>query len=198
MFTPTVCKGSVFFASSPTLAIYGCCDSRFYKRETICHCGLVCISLGFPGGSVIKNIPADAAVTGSVPGLGRCPGEGNGKPFQDSCWENPMVRGASQTLVLGVTKSQTGRSDWVCTIMATFNIFSCVRSTHVPVGTTGKEPTCQCRRHRDTGLIRKILWRRAWQPTPVLLPGESHGPRSLVGAVHGVAKSQTRLKQLST
>ena len=36
----------------------------------------------------------------------------------------------------------------------------------------------------------KIPWRRKWQPTPVLLPGESHGGRSLVGYVHGVAKSQ--------
>ena len=37
------------------------------------------------------------------------------------------------------------------------------------------------------------LWRRQWHPTPVLLPGKSHGRRSLVGAVHGVAKSRTRL-----
>ena len=36
-------------------------------------------------------------------------------------------------------------------------------------------------------------WRRQWHPTPVLLPGKSHGRRSLVGAVHGVAKSRTRL-----
>ena len=35
--------------------------------------------------------------------------------------------------------------------------------------------------------------RRQWHPTPVLLPGKSHGRRSLVGAVHGVAKSRTRL-----
>ena len=39
----------------------------------------------------------------------------------------------------------------------------------------------------------EISWRRKWQPTPVFLPGESHGQRSLVGStVHGVAKSQTR------
>ena len=37
------------------------------------------------------------------------------------------------------------------------------------------------------------LWRRQWHPTPVLLPGKSHGRRSLVGAVHGVTKSRTRL-----
>ena len=41
-------------------------------------------------------------------------------------------------------------------------------------------------------------WRRKWQLTPVFLPGESHGRRSLVGCCHGVAQSWTRLKQLSS
>ena len=48
----------------------------------------------------------------------------------------------------------------------------------------GKEPACQCRRCKRHGFspwVRKILWRRKWQPTPVFLPGESHGQRSLVG-----------------
>ena len=50
--------------------------------------------------------------------------------------------------------------------------------------TSGKEPTCQCRRqkrHRFNPWVRKISWRRAWQPTLVFLPGKSHGQRSLVG-----------------
>ena len=38
-----------------------------------------------------------------------------------------------------------------------------------------------CRRHRFDPWVRKIPWRRAWQPTPIVLPGESHGQRSLVG-----------------
>ena len=42
-------------------------------------------------------------------------------------------------------------------------------------------------------LIGKIPWRRVWQPTPIFLPGESHGQKSLVATVHGVAKSWTRL-----
>ena len=53
-----------------------------------------------------------------------------------------------------------------------------------PGGTSGKEPACQCRRrkrHRFSPWVRKIHWRRAWQPTPVFFPGESHGQRSLVG-----------------
>ena len=41
--------------------------------------------------------------------------------------------------------------------------------------------------------VRKIPWRRKWQPTPVSVPGKSHGQRSLVGTVHGAAKSRTPL-----
>jgi len=53
-----------------------------------------------------------------------------------------------------------------------------------PGGTSGKEPTCQFRRHkrhRFSPWIGKMPWRRAWQPTRVFLPGESHGQRSLEG-----------------
>ena len=46
--------------------------------------------LGFPGGSVVKNPPANTGDAGSVPGLGRFPGEGNGTPLQYSWLENPM------------------------------------------------------------------------------------------------------------
>ena len=53
-----------------------------------------------------------------------------------------------------------------------------------PGGASDKEPICQCRRHKRRGFsscVGKIPWRRAWQPTPGLLPGEFHGQRSLVG-----------------
>ena len=49
--------------------------------------------MGFPGGSVVKNPPADARDTDSLPGSGRSPGEGNFKPVQYSCLENSMDRG---------------------------------------------------------------------------------------------------------
>ena len=49
---------------------------------------------GFPGGSVVKNPPANARDAGSIPGLGKSPGEGNGNPLQYSCLGNPMDRGA--------------------------------------------------------------------------------------------------------
>ena len=62
---------------------------------------------GFPGDSVVKNPPASAGDTGdsgSVPGLGRSPGEGNGNPLQYSCLKNPMDRGAWQAIVHGVAR----------------------------------------------------------------------------------------------
>ena len=51
-------------------------------------------------------------------------------------------------------------------------------------GASGKKHVCQCRRHKRWGFnpwLGKIPWRRAWQPTPVFLPGESHGQRNLAG-----------------
>ena len=49
---------------------------------------------GFPGGSDGKVSACNAGDLGSIPGLGRSPGEGNGNPLQHSCLENPMDRGA--------------------------------------------------------------------------------------------------------
>ena len=59
----------------------------------------------FPGGSVVKNPPAIAKDTGSIPGLGRFPGEGNSNPLQYSCLGNAMDRGAWQATVHEATKS---------------------------------------------------------------------------------------------
>ena len=49
---------------------------------------------GFPGVSEVKVSASNAGDPGSIPGLGRAPGEGNGNPFQYACLENPMDRGA--------------------------------------------------------------------------------------------------------
>ena len=64
----------------------------------------------FPGGSVIKNLPAKAGDTGEaglIPGSGRFPGGGNSNPLQYYCWENPVHRGAWWAIVQGVTQSPT-------------------------------------------------------------------------------------------
>ena len=67
-----------------------------------------CIAQGFPGSSVVKNLPANAGDTRdvrSIPGLGRSPGVGNGNLLQDSCLENSMDRAAWQATVHGVTNA---------------------------------------------------------------------------------------------
>ena len=61
----------------------------------------------FPGGSVVKNQPANAGDIGLIPGSGRCPEEGNGNSLQYSCLGNPKDRGAWQATVHGVKKSPT-------------------------------------------------------------------------------------------
>ena len=69
-------------------------------------------------------------------------------------------------------KKLFGLRSWVCTHASDAR------------GARGKEPACQCRRRkrrRFSPWVRKVPWRRARQPTPVFLPGESHGQRSLEG-----------------
>ena len=108
-------------------------------------------TMGFPGGSEVKASACNAGDLGSIPGLGRSPGEGNGNPLQYSCLENPMDGAAWWATVHGVTKSWTRLSDFT-------TLQYCVDFCH----------TLTCIR------------RRQWHPTPVLLPGKSHGWRSLV------------------
>ena len=71
---------------------------------SVCLSDYLSIYLGRPGGSVVKNLPASPGDSGSIPGLGRSPGEGNCDPLQYSCLENPMDRGACWATVHGVTK----------------------------------------------------------------------------------------------
>ena len=92
-----------------------------------------------------------------------------------------------------ITPASTSGFLCPCLCVAVFKVPSCfgVKGLHYmtcssfPGGTSGKEPACHCRRHKRLGFH---LWserspgeRREWQPTPVFLPGESHGQRSLAG-----------------
>ena len=69
-------------------------------------------TMSFPGGSVGKESTCNAGGLGSIPGLGRSPGEGNGNPLQYSCLENPTDGGTWWATVHGVAKSWTQLSDF--------------------------------------------------------------------------------------
>ena len=72
------------------------------------------LPLGFPDGSVVKNLPANAGDigdAGSIPGSERSPGKANGNALQYPCLENPMDRGAWWATVHGIAKSGPQPSD---------------------------------------------------------------------------------------
>ena len=105
-------------------------------------------------------------------------------------WQLVMDTEAWHAAVHGVTKSWTQLSNWTKLMV----------KLGFPGGTNGKEQAYQCRRYRRCRFdpwVGKITWRRAWQPTPVFLPGESHGQRGWWAKVHGVPKNSTQLKWLS-
>ena len=143
-------------------------------------------------------------IGGVVGGEGR---EGNGTPFQYSCLESPMERRAWWAAVHGVTKSQTRLSDFTFTF-------------HFHALGEGNANLLQCsclENPRDRGawwaaiygvaqsqtLLTRLSsssrgrgWRRQWYPTPVLLPGKSHGRRSLVGCSPWGHEESDTTKQL--
>ena len=81
--------------------------------------------MGFPGGSEVKASDSNTGDLGSIPGLGRSPGEGNGTPLQYSCLENPMDRGAWWAAVHGVAKSRTRLSDFTSSNFCCHGFFFC-------------------------------------------------------------------------
>ena len=89
--------------------IYIYIQNQNYNKITQNSFKYPCYFSGFPGGSVVKSPPAsagDVGDSGSIPGLGRCPGGSNGNPLQYFCLENPMDGGAYQATVYRVAKSQ--------------------------------------------------------------------------------------------
>ena len=91
--------------------IVSCASALIWNAHFCCCCCYSTIiffsskHLCFPGGSVVKNTPANAGDEGSR--LGRFPGEGSGSPLQYSCLQNPMDRGTWWVTVHGVAKSRT-------------------------------------------------------------------------------------------
>ena len=90
--------------------------------------------MGFPGGTIVQNLTAsagDARNAGSIPGLRKSPGVGNGNPLQYSCLENSEDRGAWRAAVQGAAKSWTWLSKWVCTHTHTHtDMFKCSTKKH--------------------------------------------------------------------
>ena len=134
------------------------------------------VFLGFPCGSAGKESACNAGDLSFIPGLGRSPGEGKGYSLQYSGLENPM------DYAHGVAKSRTR--------LSAFHF-------HFLVAQTEKNPPVR-QRHRFDPWVRKIPWRRKWQPTLVSLPGKSHEQRNLVGyCPWGLKESDTATNTLT-
>ena len=106
---------------------------------------------GLPSSSAGKESACNEGDPGPIPGLGRSPGEGIGYSLQYS-WASLVAQ-----MVKNLPECRfINAEDIACSLPQSMG--------------DGFHPW-----------VRKIPWRRAWQPTPVFLPGESHGQRSLVG-----------------
>ena len=106
-------------------------------------------------------------------------------------WEIPWTEEPGRLhTVHGVTTSPWGH-DWATN---TLSYYITIGAVYYILGFPGdsvvKESTCQCRRCKRQVYpwIRNIPWRRKWSPTPVFLPGKSHGHRCLVGYSPWVVK----------
>ena len=71
----------------------------------------------------------------------------------------------------------------LCSREPSANQILCTLHRDFPGGSDGKVSCLQCRRPGFNSWVGKVLWRRKWQPTPVLLPGKSQGQRSVVGYI---------------
>ena len=91
--------------------------------------------MGFPIGSVVKNLPANTEASGDadlIPGLGRSPREGHGNPLQYSCLGNPMDRGDWQATAHRIAKNQTRLSNYTTTNNAGWILSMVLEVTFLP------------------------------------------------------------------
>ena len=103
--TPRAVSDQGFTHSKSSLSCHDAFLAPSCRQQKFCE--LLSFSRGFPGGSAGKKSNCDAGDLGSIPGLGRHPGEGNGYPLQYSALENP-----TDCIVHGVAKSRTQLSDF--------------------------------------------------------------------------------------
>ena len=141
---------------------------------------------------MVKNPHASTGDPGSVPGWGRSPGEGNGKPLQYSCLENPMDRGGWQATVRGVTKELDTtellsahthtHTHIICVSLMTYTpdsektSASSLRPPRLPRGPQLRLPLSPAGRERGgahippTALPAPSTRRRCWRPVHEALP----------------------------
>ena len=108
-----------------------------------------------------------------------------------------MFRGSKKREIDFLLEVMQKKRQWAIISMYFFK--TTYSSTGLPSWLRGKESTCQCRRCIGFNpWVQKIPQRRKWQPTPVLLPGKSHGQRSLQATVRGVTKESDTLRDQTT
>ena len=130
--------------------------------------------MGFPGGSVVKNLPSNAGDTrnvGAITGWGRSPGEGNGYPLEYSCLENSMDGGAWWNILHGVTESDTTEqltNHCTCHFQDYFSLFALfIQTWHsalvfgLPLLVSLSSVSVLC------FTFTFMHWRRKWQPNPI-------------------------------
>ena len=100
--------------------------------------------MGFPGGSVIKNLPANSGDVGLVPGSDRSSGEGNGDPLQYSCLENPMDRGGLPSMGLPRIKHDLGIKEQQQQQFNKWNLLLFSSSSYLSREVPCAEGTCMC------------------------------------------------------
>ena len=115
----------------------------------------------FPDGSDGKQSACKAGDLGSIPGLGRRPGEGNGYPLQSSGWENSMDRGAWQATTLDTSKSWTRLRDYA------LNRLSSKKNPPANAGDVGSVPELGRSPGEGNGNpLRILVWEISWTEEP--------------------------------
>ena len=154
--------------------------------------------MGFPGSSVVKNPSvvqeSQESQETQVQSLGWKGSLKEGIPTYSSilAWRIPWTEEPGELQSMGSQRVENNRADFFLSLCLGYIL-------GLPGWLRGKESTCQCSRHQTHGFdpwVGKIPWRRKWQPTPVFLPGEPHGQRSLVQSI-GSRESDTN-ERLST